>query len=124
MKALILSLCIAAFLPPIAQAQAPSAQNAAPLAIGDTFTLDSKVLSEVRRINVYAPVGYAQSKDLKLPVLYMLDGGMAEDFLHIAGLVEVSSGNGTMRPFIVVGIENTARRRDLTMHRPDRSRRH
>jgi predicted alpha/beta superfamily hydrolase len=44
----------------------------------------------------------------------MPDGGMAEDFLHVAGLVQVSVGNGTMRPFILVGIENTERRRDLT----------
>jgi len=47
-------------------------------------------------------------------VLYMPDGGMGEDFLHVAGLVQVSVGNGTMRPFILVGIENTKRRRDLT----------
>src|SRR5262249_8182114 len=46
--------------------------------------------------------------------LYMPDGGMAEDFLHVAGLVQVSAGNKTMRPFILVGIENTQRRRDLT----------
>src|SRR5262249_39297306 len=49
-----------------------------------------------------------------LPVLYMPDGGMAEDFLHVAGLVQVSVGNGTMRPFLLVGIENTQRRRDVT----------
>src|SRR3712207_5798003 len=50
----------------------------------------------------------------RLPVLYMPDGGVAEDFLHVAGLVQVSVGNGTMRPFLLVGIENTERRRDLT----------
>ena len=44
----------------------------------------------------------------------MPDGGLAEDFLHVAGLVQVSVGNGTMRPFVLVGIENTERRRDLT----------
>ncbi len=44
----------------------------------------------------------------------MPDGGMAEDFLHVAGLVQVSVGNGTMRPFLLVGIENTERRRDMT----------
>src|SRR5687768_9772880 len=87
---------------------------ATPLVIGDTFTLASTVLGEVRRINVYAPPGYAASRDLRLPVLYMPDGGMAEDFLHVAGLIQVSVGNGTMRPFLLVGIENTARRRDLT----------
>jgi predicted alpha/beta superfamily hydrolase len=44
----------------------------------------------------------------------MPDGGLAEDFLHVAGLVQVSVGNGTMRPMVLVGIENTERRRDLT----------
>jgi uncharacterized protein len=87
---------------------------AAPLVIGDTFTIASKSLGELRRINVYAPPGYAESRDARLPVLYMPDGGMAEDFLHVAGLIQVSVGNGTMRPFLLVGIENTERRRDMT----------
>jgi predicted alpha/beta superfamily hydrolase len=90
------------------------AQAAAPLVIGETFTIESKTLGETRRINVYLPPAYAASAASRLPVLYMPDGGMAEDFLHVAGLVQVSTGNGTMRPFILVGIENTERRRDLT----------
>lgn len=87
---------------------------AAPLVIGETFTLRSRALNETRRINVYLPDDYKRSADARLPVLYMPDGGMAEDFLHIAGLVQVSTGNGTMRPFLLVGIENTERRRDTT----------
>jgi predicted alpha/beta superfamily hydrolase len=94
--------------------QARADEKAAPLVIGETFTVDSAVLKEARRINVYMPPGYAENSDLRLPVLYMPDGGMAEDFLHIAGLVQVSVGNGTMRPFLLVGIENTERRRDMT----------
>lgn len=87
---------------------------AAPLCIGETFTLASKVLGETRRLNVYLPPVYHDSATVRLPVLYMPDGGVAEDFLHVAGLLQVLVGNGTMRPFILVGIENTARRRDLT----------
>jgi uncharacterized protein len=85
-----------------------------PLVIGETFTIESKIRKETRRINVYLPPGYAQSKDVRVPVLYMPDGGIDEDFLHIAGLVQISVTNGTMRPFMLVGIENTQRRRDLT----------
>jgi predicted alpha/beta superfamily hydrolase len=84
------------------------------LVIGETFAIDSRVLSETRRINVYLPPGYVESESVRLPVLYMPDGGVGEDFLHVAGLVQVLVGNGTMRPFILVGIENTERRRDLT----------
>lgn len=86
----------------------------AELAIGDTFLLQSEVLGETRRVNVYAPASYHASDTLRLPVLTMPDGGIGEDFLHIAGLVQISSLNGTMRPHLLVGIENTERRRDLT----------
>jgi uncharacterized protein len=95
-------------------ASARAAENAAPLVIGETFTVASKVLGETRRVNVYLPPGYAESPAARMPVLYMPDGGIGEDFLHVAGLVQVSVGNGTMRPFILVGIENTERRRDMT----------
>jgi predicted alpha/beta superfamily hydrolase len=93
-------------------AEAPP--KTSPLVIGETFAIDSKALGESRRINVYLPPAYAASSETCLPVLYMPDGGLAEDFLHVAGLVQVSAANGTMRPFILVGIENTQRRRDLT----------
>jgi predicted alpha/beta superfamily hydrolase len=91
-----------------------ASEKAAPLVIGETYTLQSKVLRETRRINVYLPPGYADAPDQRFPILYMPDGGLAEDFLHVAGLVQVGVGNGTMRPFVLVGIENTQRRRDLT----------
>lgn len=84
------------------------------LVIGQTFEVRSAILDEARRINVYFPPGFNAAGPQALPVLYMPDGGMAEDFLHVAGLIEVSVGNQTMRPWILVGIENTERRRDLT----------
>lgn len=59
-----------------------AAQNVAPLIIGDTFTIDSRALGETRRINVYLPPGYKESPDSRVPMLYMPDGGIAEDFLH------------------------------------------
>jgi predicted alpha/beta superfamily hydrolase len=96
------------------QAHAQTRAAATPLCIGETFTLASEVLGETRRLNVYVPPIYRDSATVRLPVLYMPDGGLAEDFLHVAGLVQVLVGNGTMRPFILVGIENTQRRRDLT----------
>ena len=110
--ALIFILAPAAFAH--AQARPSSVDKAVPLVVGETFTINSKILSETRRVNVYVPPGYQESSETRLPVLYMPDGGMAEDFLHVAGLVQVSVGNGTMRPFLLVGIENTQRRRDMT----------
>lgn len=107
---LLLGLCLS--LPGMPPAFAAGNEAATPLAIGETFTLPSTVLGETRRINVYRPPVAADSGPL--PVLYMPDGGIGEDFLHVAGLVQVLVGNGGMRPFLLVGIENTERRRDLT----------
>jgi predicted alpha/beta superfamily hydrolase len=107
-------LCWAVMLLPFSVRAQAAAEGAQPLVIGETFRIRSGVLQEERRINVYAPPAYAASPDLRLPVLYMPDGGVAEDFVHVAGLVQVLTGNGSMRPFLLVGIENTERRRDLT----------
>jgi predicted alpha/beta superfamily hydrolase len=109
-----LPLTICAFFGLSLRASGNAKKDTSPLVIGETFKIDSKILGESRRINVYCPPGYAEAPRARFPVLYMPDGGMAEDFLHVAGLVQVSVGNGTMRPFLLVGIENTQRRRDLT----------
>ena len=103
-------LALVAATPTLAQ----TASAPAPLAIGETFTIESRVLGETRRINVYRPTSYDEAEGAARPVLYMPDGGIAEDFLHVAGLLQISTLNGTMRPFLLVGIENTVRRRDMT----------
>ncbi|QAT83203.1 putative esterase [Corallococcus coralloides] len=79
-----------------------------------TFTLRSKKLRETRRINVYTPPGYDAAKGVRYPVLYMPDGGEQEDFPHVATTVDTAIRAGEMRPVILVGIENTERRRDMT----------
>lgn len=108
-KALLLAVAAAA-----ADAQSPRVTSSEPLIVGETFTIESPVMGETRRINVYRPPPCTAATGPACPVLYMPDGGLAEDFLHVTGIVQVSVGNGTMRPFILVGIENTARRRDMT----------
>ncbi len=114
MRRILQSLTLAVAFSVALAPELVAASPAAPLVIGDTFTIDSKVLGETRRINVYPPPGYDKSPATRVPVLYMPDGGMAEDFLHVAGLIEVLVGDNTMRPFLLVGIENTERRRDTT----------
>ncbi|MCA1859732.1 alpha/beta hydrolase [Janthinobacterium sp. HSC-3S05] len=97
-----------------APAATASSSAATPLVIGESFSIDSQALQEKRHINVYMARGWDTPPDAPLPVLYMPDGGVAEDFLHVAGLLQVSVANGTMRPFMLVGMQNTQRRRDLT----------
>ena len=82
--------------------------------IGETFAIDSKVLGERRVINVYVPPDYATTPGQRYPVLFMPDGGLKEDFQHVVGSVDISIKNLVIRPMIVVGVENTDRRHDLT----------
>ena len=80
----------------------------------ETFTMRSAVLDETRRINVYTPPGYAANAEARFPVLYLPDGGLEEDFPHVAEAVHSGIAWGILRPLLVVGIENTERRRDMT----------
>lgn len=114
LKHVITAALLATCSSPLVAQTGARAADASPLVAGETFTIESATLGETRRINVYAPPGYAESNDARLPVLYMPDGGVGEDFLHVMGLLQISILNGTMRPFLLVGIENTQRRRDLT----------
>ena len=85
-----------------------------PLAIGAVVTIDSKILSETRTLNIYLPDSYNAEDKLKYPVIYLLDGSMDEDFLHIVGLVQFFNLQMNMPKTIVVGIANIDRKRDFT----------
>jgi predicted alpha/beta superfamily hydrolase len=76
-----------------------------PITIGETFTMASKVLGQTRRINVFLPPGYAEGKQA-FPVMYLLDGGVQEDFLHVMGIASLAADWRGLREFILVGIEN------------------
>ena len=88
-----------------------SAQD--PVPDHETLKIESKVLDETRVICIWKPPGYEKT-DAKYPVLYMPDGGVKEDFPHIANTISELIAGGEIAPCLVVGIENTQRRRDLT----------
>ncbi len=79
----------------------------------DSLTIQSDAVGELRRINVYTPPGYADDASTAYPVLYMPDGGIQEDFPHITDTIDALIRSGAIAPVLVVGIENTVRRRDL-----------
>src|SRR5688572_11437780 len=110
--ALVLAFACTQRVPPKPTPTSPDPGGAVPLAIGETFRLDSRVLGQQRVINVYLPPGYAEGKG-RFPVLYALDGGIKEDFPHVVGHIDVSIKNAVIWPMIVVGIENIERRHDL-----------
>jgi predicted alpha/beta superfamily hydrolase len=82
------------------------------IVLGRGYTLQSEVLGEARRINVYVPPGYAGGS-AAYPVIYLIDGGVEQDFVHIAGLSQHASISGSFREMIVVGVETVDRRREL-----------
>jgi hypothetical protein len=94
---------------------APAAAQPAPvpITIGETHTLASKSLAQDRTVNVYLPVGYATSAKT-YPVLYLIDGGLDQDFLHIAGTSALGAVWARSHDVIVVGIATRDRRRELT----------
>ena len=90
-----------------------ASQPVDPIPNHDTFKMKSAQVGETRVINVWTPPEYKAHKD-SLPVLYMPDGGIQEDFPHIANTLAELIKSKKIKPIILVGIENTERRRDLT----------
>ncbi|MEO6490293.1 MAG: alpha/beta hydrolase-fold protein [Ferruginibacter sp.] len=88
---------------------------------GIADTISSLILSESRVINISLPEGYSPDSSATYPVIYLLDGGVDEDFLHISGLVRFYTTPWINRfpSSIVVGIENVNRQRDFTFATPD-----
>lgn len=84
-----------------------------PIPVHTSFTIESSEVGETRIINVWTPIGYETTKD-SLPVMYMADGGIKEDFPHIANTLDKLIKSKSIAPIILVGIENTERRRDLS----------
>ena len=97
----------------LAQEAEPSVQSTH-LLIGETLEFSSEVLGEKRILHVYLPHEYSQ--DSVYPVIYLLDGSLDEDMIHISGLVQFHSFSWihNLPPSIVVGIANVDRERDMT----------
>lgn len=82
------------------------------VAIGKGYDIASATLGQTRRINVYLPPGY-EATQKAYPLLVMLDGGVKEDFIHMAGIASLAADYRNIREFILVGIENIDRYHDL-----------
>jgi hypothetical protein len=89
----------------------PLAHAGEPITIGETVSLDSKVMGESRTLLISTPATYGRG-DQSYPVLYMTDG--EAQFLHTRGTVDFLVRNGLMPDVIVVAVSNTARERDLS----------
>ena len=68
-----------------------NAGKSKPLIIGEIDEIQSAILLEKRTLNIYLPDGYNVNDTIKYPVVYLLDGGTDEDFIHITGLYQFNS---------------------------------
>jgi predicted alpha/beta superfamily hydrolase len=91
--------------------------DSAPITLGQSFTLNSAVYGGPREINLYVPDQPAWAKGYftdPLPVLYVVDGGIDQDFVHIAGLSQLPLVNGERSPAIIVGVKTDNRYGEIT----------
>ena len=111
LRALLLSLSLLAS----AAAAAPAPEIAAPqpITLGESYTLPSRIMGTDRTINVYLPEGYTKG-DRRYPVLYLIDGGLDQDFVHVVGASQLGAAWGRAQNVIVVGIATKDRRDELT----------
>lgn len=86
------------------------------LTIGEQMSFHSKILNEKRSFNIYLPYSYSREQHKTYPVIYLLDGSLDEDFLHISGIVQFGSFSwiNMVPESIVVGISNIDRKKDFT----------
>ncbi|WP_446655022.1 alpha/beta hydrolase [Blastomonas sp.] len=92
---------------------APVAAQPVPISIGETHKIASRSLAQERVVNVYLPADYATSGK-SYPVLYLIDGGLDQDFLHVVGTSALGALWARSQPVIVIGIATEDRRRELT----------
>jgi predicted alpha/beta superfamily hydrolase len=83
------------------------------ISIGQTVTIVSRPMHEERVVNVVLPASYAREPGKRYPVLYLIDGGIDQDLLHVAGTAHLGAIWGRSAEAIVVGIETRDRRREL-----------
>lgn len=111
-KALIAALALSACQAAPAGMQPVGAEGRA-IVLGHAFEVSSAALGETRRLNVYLPASYVEGTK-RYPVLYLVDGGVAQDFVHVAGLSQHAGISASFQEMIVVGVETVDRRRELT----------
>jgi predicted alpha/beta superfamily hydrolase len=59
------------------------------------------------------PPSYAKESSRRFPVLYLIDGGVDQDLLHVAGAAQLGAIWGRSGDAIIVGIETKDRRKEL-----------
>lgn len=97
-----------------AMAQTPSGE-----VVGETHRIPSTVMGSDREINVLLPASYGEG-DRTYPVVYLLDGGQAQDFPHYAEVARALAAESRMQEVIFVGVASVDRQNELIWRTTDR----
>lgn len=106
-----LFVALAVLLGACATATAQPSTGGAPITWGASYTLEFN--GQPHQVNVWTPPDYAET-DQRYDVLYLIDGGLDQDFGHITGLAHLGWLSWTYEPLIVVGIRTGERIHELT----------
>lgn len=106
-------LCRLAFALALVAAPALAGPAPQPITLGESYAVPSAVMGTERTINVYLPAGYAKG-DARYSVLYLIDGGVDQDFVHVVGASVIGAAWGRQQDVIIVGIATKDRRDELT----------
>ncbi len=82
-----------------------------PITIGATHSVRLGDGEERREVNVHLPADYARGG--RYPVLYVVDGGLSQDFFQVAAASALNASLERSLPVIVVGVQTVNRRADL-----------
>jgi predicted alpha/beta superfamily hydrolase len=85
-----------------------------PIVLGNAYSWRSAAMGEDRVVNVVLPDDYAKKPDARYPVLYIIDGGVDQDLIHVSGTQKLTAAWGRSADAIVVGIATKDRRSELT----------
>jgi predicted alpha/beta superfamily hydrolase len=91
----------------------PPLESEVDIVLGESIPLESEIYGESRTVNVFLPMGYAERNE-RFPVLYLIDGGVRQDFIPMAGMAALATLSGQYREFILVGIQTNNRHYELT----------
>lgn len=118
LRTLTLAACLATL--PIAAA-AVEVENAVATAPSASLarSVESAVMGKVRELNVLLPSGYEASQT-RYPVIYLLDGGAAQDWPTYSARIQAAMEAGQIAPAILVGIATEDRQNELTARAGDR----
>ncbi|MCJ7420874.1 alpha/beta hydrolase [Sphingomicrobium astaxanthinifaciens] len=82
-----------------------------PLVVGEQHLVEA--LGARREVNVVLPRGYDEEPDRRWPVVYLLDGGVAQDIMLGLGILRWNAMWGRSEEAILVALETRDRQREM-----------